>query len=751
MYYLRSPRALYWHCLDTLGNWNPQLLRELKSRLRVGPVLLTVVLSLLLQAGVVMGFWGHLPDDLKDHDTRMGTFPDIDLSVSGQTVSISDVFDQVLVHPDVGALPTQRPDIRPGDRLLVVNGNPIAAINPNAVSSDQAYRDQQLKEELLRNIRTNGAEVTWGRDRESPLARRLLGSIIELTLSREGRGEFTVALPRAWVTDIRGQYCIVDPANHTETYSYPPRCLLTTDGSAYQVNWQPWSWNVFLAMGSTLATVAIGLGSFLLISNLGQEGQRGTLALVQLSPRSGLSVLLGQLLGVPIWVYLSLALALPLQLYLGIQAGLGLLPLAIFCAVTALHGTVFFSGAMVLGLLAPKLARFLAFLVSSGFAFAELFMLQMGQFQMGRYGFQPSMNWVAFFTPFFALGDLSRIDLSNPGSSRSSGLVPDYWVTWFLGHDVGRLSYLVLMVTLGLGLTVGLWQMMLRRYANGQQSLMARSSSYWLTGAVWMLVLGFTLLREGGFRGFYGNLAPLMSIAALVLVGLTIALTPPTRQTLQDWARFRHQRSRPTPAAPVGRRSSLWRELIWADNSPPAVALSLHALLIAALTVAWIGWAVISQGYGVTPLSDLPSDYPWLMRFWWLDDVFRVISLLAMAIIYGLLAQLIYLSPLKRSAIWALAMVLVGIALQTVAVINGFTWLNSLGIEQSVSALLLGAFSPWQSLGSWPIFILSCVVQGTAIAALGTLHWRQVQRIGQSNTQALLNAPPRRLRHGREV
>lgn len=746
MYSLRSPRALYWHCLDALGNWNPQLLRELKSRLRVGPVLLTVVLSLLLQAGVVMVFWGHLPGDLKDHDIRMGTFPDIDLSVAGQTARISDAFDQVVVNRDAGALPAQRPDIRPGDRLLTVNGNPISAINPNAVSSDQGNRDQQLKEELLRNIRVDGAEIPWGMDRESALARRLLGSTIELTLSRGESEEFTVALPRTWVADVRGQYCMVDPANHTEVPYYSPRCLLTADGSAYRVNWQAWHWNVFLAMGSTLATVAVGLGSFLLISNLGQEGQRGTLALVQLSPRSGVSVLLGQLLGVPIWIYLSLVLALPMQLYLGIQAGLGLLPLVIFCAVAALRGTVFFSGAMVLGLLAPKLARFLAFLVSSGFAMAELLMLQ-----MGGYSLQPSMSWVAFFTPLFTLGDLARLDLSNSGSSRSSDLMLNYWVTWFLGHGVGRLSYLVLMVALGLGLTMGLWQLMLRRYANGQQSLMARSSSYWLTGTVWGLVLGYNVLLSGGFRYSYVDLTPLVPIAALVLVGLAIAITPPSRQTLQDWARFRHQRSRPTPATPVGRRSSLWRELIWADNSPPAVTLSLHALLIAGLTLVWIGWVVISQGDGATPLSNPPSGYSWLMRFRWLNDVFSVISLLAMAIIYGLVGQLIYLSPLKRSATWALAVVLVGMALQVVVVTHGYAWLYSLGIEPSVSELLLGAFSSWQFLESWPTFILSCVVQGTAIAALGTLHWQQVKRIGQSNTQALLNAPPRRLRHGSEV
>ena len=47
--------------LDRLGDLNPQLLRELKGRLKRFPMLVAIGLSLLLQLGMMVIFSMHLP------------------------------------------------------------------------------------------------------------------------------------------------------------------------------------------------------------------------------------------------------------------------------------------------------------------------------------------------------------------------------------------------------------------------------------------------------------------------------------------------------------------------------------------------------------------------------------------------------------------------------------------------------------------------------------------------------------------
>ncbi|MEM9487405.1 MAG: hypothetical protein AAGA83_27375, partial [Cyanobacteria bacterium P01_F01_bin.116] len=47
--------------LDRLGDLNPQLMRELKGRLKRFPVITAIVLSVLCQIAIIVGFWTALP------------------------------------------------------------------------------------------------------------------------------------------------------------------------------------------------------------------------------------------------------------------------------------------------------------------------------------------------------------------------------------------------------------------------------------------------------------------------------------------------------------------------------------------------------------------------------------------------------------------------------------------------------------------------------------------------------------------
>ncbi len=83
------------------------------------------------------------------------------------------------------------------------------------------------------------------------------------------------------------------------------------------------------------------LCSYLLVKDITKEEKRGTLDSVRLSPASAQSVLVGKLLGVPILVYLAIALALPLHLWAAIHARLSLsTPVSVYLLVVTSYGFI---------------------------------------------------------------------------------------------------------------------------------------------------------------------------------------------------------------------------------------------------------------------------------------------------------------------------------------------------------------------------------------------------------------------------
>jgi ABC-type Na+ efflux pump permease subunit len=57
---------------------------------------------------------------------------------------------------------------------------------------------------------------------------------------------------------------------------------------------------MFMSLSVFVLFIMLGVGTYMLISNLANEERRGTLNFIRLSPQSTLSVLGGKLLGVPI-------------------------------------------------------------------------------------------------------------------------------------------------------------------------------------------------------------------------------------------------------------------------------------------------------------------------------------------------------------------------------------------------------------------------------------------------------------------
>ena len=89
-------------------------------------------------------------------------------------------------------------------------------------------------------------------------------------------------------------------------------------------NCQEWNEVLFIALSVVMTFALLVIGSYLLLSDLDQEQRRGTLNFIRHSPRSATNILGGKLIGVPILVYLAIALAIPFQIKTALGAGLGI-------------------------------------------------------------------------------------------------------------------------------------------------------------------------------------------------------------------------------------------------------------------------------------------------------------------------------------------------------------------------------------------------------------------------------------------
>jgi hypothetical protein len=64
--------------VDRLGDWNPQLLRELKGRLKRFPVLAAIGISLVVQGMLMLSLASMLPGRVMAEDlVRRSTYPQI--------------------------------------------------------------------------------------------------------------------------------------------------------------------------------------------------------------------------------------------------------------------------------------------------------------------------------------------------------------------------------------------------------------------------------------------------------------------------------------------------------------------------------------------------------------------------------------------------------------------------------------------------------------------------------------------------
>ncbi len=592
---------------EQLSNWNPQLVRELRGRLTVRNLLLTLVLAIACQLCI-----HHL---------------------ATQPLEVSLISDSCQVSGRLQA------------RVQVYK-------------TAQAQQQSLAKHGITTDKRTERARI----DRE-------------LTqLSAAGINHEATCPPEA-----------IDPQ--------------------WRQDWQRWQADrQFRTLGLVSLSLLLVGGTHLLIEDLGREAARGTLSFLRLSPRSGTSILLGKLLGVPGLFYLGMACTLPWQWYLGSQAGLPAIAIAILNLLGLALCLCCHSGAILFGLVASRWRGLQAWLGSG--AIALLFVIPFPRAHGGNlFDSFPLLNmlhpvaWgehlLASWNPHWETLTILRDNHHNiyyiNNQQPSSPLAGHHW--YHLPLDAQALTMPLLVFGICTFLALWLWQGSLRRFHQPHAPLWTRRQSYWGLLGLQAIAFGFAGQQSSYSRTpLEAVLFERFIIVALLLFSLSLLISP-SRATLIEWARYRHQQRDKT--------SNLGLDLLGGDRSPATVALWLHLAIALSFTALWLFSFHNAEN----------GDHRTLVY------VSCAIATAAIALGLGLL-QLATLSRLRR--------ILIAATFGLVPLSAALYW--NLNYSQALNLIdYPWLLSPWLWLGL-----------GATIAGLNLTFALWLRRLGQSTTRSLL-------------
>jgi hypothetical protein len=136
-------------------------------------------------------------------------------------------------------------------------------------------------------------------------------------------------LAQEYCLEIDGDLCVTDSLGDT------------------LIAWPRWWEHVSVGFSWTMVYVLALGGVYLLASNFSQEERRGTLDFIRLSPQKAGTIVSGKFAGVPILVYLGVALALPLQLHAVHQAGISRLSILSWDLLMLMVSLLLYGGAVL--------------------------------------------------------------------------------------------------------------------------------------------------------------------------------------------------------------------------------------------------------------------------------------------------------------------------------------------------------------------------------------------------------------------
>jgi hypothetical protein len=453
-------------------------------------------------------------------------------------------------------------------------------------------------------------------------------------------------------------------------------------------------------------------GTYLLINDLVKEERRGTLNFIRLSPQSETSILTGKLLGVPSFIYLIVLVAIPLHLWAGHSANIALSYIFSYYAIVIASCIFFYSGALLFGLVNRWLSGFQPWL-GSGAVFFLLFMTMIIASSYGN-SLNNSGAWLRLFNPWdvtnYLFPNLFRISNGSPLQNLEFFYIP-------LGTNVVSVVGLHLF---NYGVcSYGIFKALKRCFRNPQASVINKGQSYIIVAFCQLMMWGFTLQYWNQVFDLDRQVRENFSLIALYNVGLLfslIAILTPHRQTVQDWARYRHQAS----------NKSIWWDLTTSEKSPALVAIAINLIIV---SIPWLVWISLTSAFDI---DQSPN--------WAGDNINRLKLLLALALfismmlIYATIAQLILLLKTPKRSFWAIGTVSAVMFLPPAILefIGMSSWKNP-------SIWLFSTF-PWSgiSYSEATTIFMAFLAQVSVLALLNFQLTKQVRLAGESATKALL-------------
>lgn len=488
-------------------------------------------------------------------------------------------------------------------------------------------------------------------------------------------------------------------------------CYAQNEAGNWVINWQLWWLDLFIILSITSIFALLVVGTYLLIADTVQEESRGTLNFIRLTPQSAGSVLLGKILGVPILVYTAIALLLPLHLVAGLQSHIPLTLILAFDLTVVASCAFFYCLGLLWSLLDFGLSGFKPWFASGLLGFLLMFSTAILFGEDVR--LDHFLAWTLMFHPGIVLTYL--IDASHLRFGTINFLSTD---------NLAELSFygqaLWTKTAVGIGLilanfslwTYWCWAVLKRRFHNPEKTILSKVHSYWLTAWFALISLGFTLQTEAS--NLTGDLSDdtylisnnfifLQVCLSLFGLGLIFALSP-HRQTLYDWARYRHQ----------NQGNSLWKELVLGENSPSTIAMAINL----AIAITFISPSIFLL---------LPQSHQYV--FWGL--VLSATNIL----LYAVIAQFLLTIKTRKRAVWSIVTVVSMIILPPVCL--GIAQLTITTIPQVwlLSFVPLAA-TKYVSFGGIALAILG---QWLAISVIGLQMTRKLKQAGASSTKILMS------------
>ena len=505
-------------------------------------------------------------------------------------------------------------------------------------------------------------------------------------------------------------------------------CIVGPEGTLL-VDWVHFWASVFRDLSYVLVWAFIIIGVYLLAADLAKEMRRGTLNFLRLSPLPARQLLLGKLLGVPVLLYVGVASLLPAHVATGLMGTYTAASLLKFYGLLGAIAFCLFSAAMWAALLTSKLQGLQSWLVAGGSA-----LLLLAGAISRRAG--DVLDWIRLFNPLHILADWQIV---RPGThalwafdqgAQINGFRKLRWFTLLVGNNVNEYWLLACGNAVLLGLCF--WLLLERKYKMPALSAMGKRQSYGLTLGLALMLMGFSIQRVPTTQEPVYLFDAMLGYAVLMLaysVGLVFLLLP-SKQSLLDWARFRHfqgpatgertRRERPRDQ----RKQRVVRDLLFSERSPAAGAIALNWAIASAVLL--LG-ASLTQSLGPAREAD--------------KLVFTWFVYAAILVICALVAQLIVLADFIHWR-WINAGAIAGITLG-IPITLGIAGIHS--AHAGWRMLWLLTFFPHEVAHRVSFLELGIAIATHLSILTGLSFWlaRRINVLGQSEWKALMSANTR--------